>query len=180
MKIVKGILLVFVIFVSVVLIVALLVPREYDVLREITIKAPKNEVFEYIKYLKNQDNYSVWAQMDPDMKKEFTGVDGTVGFVSSWESDDKDVGKGEQEIMMITEGERIDFELRFLEPFESTDDAYMTTAEIDSVSTFVQWGFEGQMPYPMNLMLLFMDMEQMLGTDLELGLKQLKIIIEIN
>jgi len=180
MKIVKGILLVFVIFVSVVLIVALLVPREYDVLREITIKAPKIEVFEYIKYLKNQDNYSVWAQMDPDMKKEFIGEDGTVGFISSWESDDKDVGKGEQEIIKITEGERIDFELRFLEPYQSIDDAYMITTEIDSVSTHVQWGFEGQMPYPMNLMLLFMDMEQMLGTDLELGLKQLKIIIEIN
>ena len=178
MKIIKRILLGIGIFVVVVLVAALIVPRKYSVVREITIMAPKAEVFEYIKYLKNQDNYSAWAQMDTNMKKEFTGVDGTVGFISSWDSEDKDVGKGEQEIIKITEGERVDFELRFLKPFKSTDDAYLSATEIFPTSTRVEWGFDGKMSYPMNLSLLFMSMDKMLGSDLELGLQQLKNILE--
>jgi hypothetical protein len=36
------------------------------------------------------------------------------------------------------------------------------------------------MPYPMNIMLPFMNMEEMLGGDLENGLKNLKNILEKN
>ena len=96
------------------------------------------------------------------MKKTYSGTDGTVGFVSAWESDNKDVGIGEQEIKKITEGERIDFELRFFEPFESTDPAYMTTESVSENQTKVKWGFNGHMDYPMNIMMLFIDFEKMI------------------
>ena len=116
--------------------------------------------------------------MDPNMKKDYRGTDGTVGFVSAWESQADSVGKGEQEIKKITEGERIDFELRFEKPFEATDFAYMTTESLDSSQTKVKWGFNGKMPYPMNLMCLFMDMDAMLCPDLAKGLSNLKGILE--
>jgi len=112
------------------------------------------------------------------MKREFTGVDGTVGFVSAWDSENPDAGKGEQEIIKIDEGKRIDYELRFLKPFESTSLAYMTFDSPDSNRTIVKWGFEGGMPYPMNLMLLFVDMDAELGKDLQGGLDNLKAILE--
>jgi len=178
MKIVKRILFVVIGIIALVLIVAAFLKKEYAVEREISIGKPRVEVFEYIKFLKNQDNYSKWATMDPAMKKEFRGTDGTVGFVSAWDSEKDDVGKGEQEIMKISEGERIDFELRFIEPFEATDNAYMTTEAVDDSTTLVKWGFNGKMNYPMNLMLLFMDMEGMLGGDLEQGLENLKCVME--
>ncbi len=41
-----------------------------------------------------------------------------------WSSENEKVGAGEQEIIAIVEGERIDFELRFLAPFRSTDPTY--------------------------------------------------------
>ena len=50
----------------------------------------------------------------------FTGTDGTVGFISAWESDIKNVGSGEQEILNIVEGERLGYEIRFLKPFKLT------------------------------------------------------------
>jgi hypothetical protein len=178
MKILKIVLFVILGFVALVLITAGLVKKEYAVEREVVINKPKAVVFEYIKALKNQDNFSVWAQRDPHMKKEFRGTDGTVGFVSAWDSENEHVGKGEQEIKKITEGERIDFELRFIKPFEATDYAYMTTEAVADSSTKVKWGFNGKMPYPMNLMLLFMDMDKMLGKDLEQGLTNLKAILE--
>ena len=86
------------------LILAVFLKKEYTVVREISISKPKLIVFDYLKQLKNQNNFSKWAMMDPNMKKEYKGTDGTVGFVSSWESEQKNVGKGEQEIKKIIEG----------------------------------------------------------------------------
>ncbi|HEY1024399.1 MAG TPA: SRPBCC family protein [Sphingobacteriaceae bacterium] len=177
MKIIKSILIVIVGIVAVALIAALFIKKEYAVERDIVINRPEAEVFTYIKQLRNQDHFSVWATRDPNMKKEYRGTDGTVGFISAWEGNDE-VGKGEQEIKKITEGERIDYELRFIEPFQATDDAYMTTDSISENQTQVKWGFSGKMDYPMNLMLLFMDMEEMLGGDLKTGLEKLKTQLE--
>lgn len=178
MKIVKWILIVIVILVAIPLITAVFVKKDYKIEREVVINKPKQEVFDYIKYLKNQNNFSKWAQMDLNMKKEFRGTDGTVGFVSAWDSENKDVGKGEQEIKGIKEGERVDYEIRFIKPFESTSSAYMTTESVNGSQTKVKWVFFGNMPYPMNLMQVIMDMDNAVGSDLQTGLNNLKAILE--
>ncbi|MGS2741012.1 DinB family protein [Sinomicrobium sp. M5D2P17] len=178
MRILKRILLVLVILIAIPLIVALFVKKDYTVARDIVIHKPKQEVFDYVKYLKNQDNYSTWAMKDPDMEKTYSGTDGTEGFVSAWNSNKEDVGSGEQEIKKITEGERIDFELRFFKPFESVSPAYMTTEANSENQTKVTWGFEGHMNYPMNLMMVFVDFEKVIGDDLQTGLNNLKEILE--
>ncbi|WP_296618227.1 SRPBCC family protein [Marivirga sp.] len=159
------------------LIVAGIADKEYAVSREITINAPHQEVFDYVKYLKNQDEFSKWATMDPDMRNTFTGVDGTVGFIAAWESENDDVGVGEQEILSIDKN-RIDYALRFKEPFESNDKAYLKLEAVGDNQTKVTWGFNGSMDYPMNLMLVVMDFDEMLGTDLQYGLEELKRIME--
>jgi hypothetical protein len=160
------------------LITGLFVDGKYSVEREATINKPKQEIFEYAKYLKNQENYSVWAKIDPEMKREFRGEDGTVGFVAAWDSENPQAGKGEQKIIAIEEGSRIDYELHFLKPFESTDYAYLSFDSVNDSVTTVKWGFNGEMKYPMNLMMLSMNMEEMLAPDLQNGLNNLKIIIE--
>jgi hypothetical protein len=178
MKVLKNILIAIAGLVVLLLIIAAFVKKEYVVVREITINKPSQQVFDYIKYLKNQDAYSKWAMMDPNMKKDYKGTDGTVGFTSYWDSEKSDIGKGEQEIKKITEGQRVDFELRFLKPFTATENAYMTTESTGTDQTKVKWGFDGKMNYPMNLMLVFMNMDKMLGDDLETGLSNLKKVLE--
>lgn len=178
MKILKIIGLILVGIIALLLLVALFVDGNYSVEREVTINKSKQEVFDYVKYLKNQDQFSVWAQIDPNMKKEYRGEDATVGFVSAWYSEDPKAGKGEQKIIQIAEGERIDYELHFIEPFESTDYAYLSFASVNDSVTNVKWGFNGKMKYPMNLMMLTMDMEKMLAPDLQNGLNNLKGILE--
>ncbi len=178
MKILKIIGLILVGIIALLLLVALFVDGNYSVEREVTINKSKQEVFDYVKYLKNQDQFSVWAQIDPNMKKEYRGEDATVGFVSAWDSEDPKAGKGEQKIIQIAEGERIDYELHFIEPFESTDYAYLSFASVNDSVTNVKWGFNGKMKYPMNLMMLTMDMEKMLAPDLQNGLNNLKGILE--
>ncbi|MBE7213813.1 SRPBCC family protein [Shewanella benthica] len=159
-------------------ILALFVQKDYSVISSVTIDRPVAEVFDYVKHLKNQDNFSVWAQMDPTMEKTYKGVDGTVGFVSAWKSNNEEVGVGEQEIIKIDEGKRVDFELRFISPFEATEPAYMTTEALGSDKTMVSWGFHGHMNYPMNLMFLFIDFETLIENDLSQGLGNLKLLLE--
>jgi hypothetical protein len=178
MKLMKKIGVAIVGLILLLLIVAFFVKKEYAIVRDVTVNKPVQEVFRYIKYIKNQDNFSVWARMDPKMKKDYTGTDGTVGFVSAWNSTVKNVGKGEQEIKEITEGERLDVELRFYKPFKSTDYAYMITQGQDDNTTKVIWGFRGKMPYPLNLMLLCVNMDKMMGKDLQAGLNNLKTVLE--
>jgi hypothetical protein len=178
MKILIVIILVVLGILALLLITGLFVNKEYSIGKEVIINQPKAVVFEYIKLLKNQNNFSVWATMDPNMKKEFRGTDGTAGFVSAWESENKNVGKGEQEILKITEGESIDYEIRFIKPFKTTDNASMSIISVSENQAKVRWVFTGKMKYPMNLMLLFMNMEKMVGNDLEKGLQNLKALLE--
>lgn len=178
MKILKKIILAFAILIAIPLIMALFIRQDYFVERTVNIQKSKAEVFDYIKFLKNQDNYSLWANMDPKMKKTYKGVDGKVGFISAWESKNEEVGVGEQEIKQINPGKRVDYELRFKVPFESTEHAYMTTEALSENKTKVTWGFTGHINYPFNIWFLFMDFESMIGNDLKLGLNKLKTTLE--
>ena len=54
----------------------------------------------------------------------------------------------------------------------------MTTDSSSDNHTTVKWGFDSEMRYPMNLMLLFMNMEKMIGNDLSTGLNNLKKLME--
>lgn len=151
-------------------------PSNYEVNREITVNKPLPEVFNYVRSLKNQDNWSPWAEKDPNMEKAFEGTDGEVGCISSW-SGNKEVGTGEHEIKNIVENQLIESELRFLKPFKSTSDAYLRVSE-DGDGTRVVWGFKGKNVFPFSIMMLFMNMEKSVGKDFEYGLKRLKEKLE--
>ena len=161
----------------IVLLLAAIAPKTYDVSRSITIDRPVAEVFDYLKYLKNQDDWSPWGKRDPNMKKEFEGVDGQVGAVSKWDGN-KEVGQGEQEITNIVENEVIESQLRFLKPWKSESDAYLRVKSADGDGTEVTWGFSGKNKFPVSIMFLFMNMDKAVGKDFEEGLSSLKSRME--
>ena len=160
-----------------ILILAIMAPKTYNVSRSITINKPISEVFDYLKYIKNQDHWSPWKKKDPHMKQEFTGTDGEIGFVSKWEGN-KEVGTGEQEITSIIENKSINSQLRFFKPWKSQSEAYLTVTEVDANSTTVVWGFSGVNKPPSNIFFLFFNMDKTVGKDFEEGLDDLKRILE--
>ncbi|MRX41622.1 polyketide cyclase [Flavobacterium sp. LC2016-23] len=178
MGVLKKILVALILLISIVLIAAYFMPKNYAVAREITINKPADSIFNYVRYLKNQSKFSVWANIDPKMKSTYKGTDGKVGAISAWESKVKEVGVGEQEITKITEGKRLDFDLRFKEPMNDTAVGFMSTEATASNQTKVKWGIEGVIPYPMNIMLPMMNMDKMIGNDLQKGLENLKAKME--
>ncbi|MEO1030835.1 MAG: SRPBCC family protein [Bacteroidota bacterium] len=163
--------------IAIIVLLALVAPKSYNVSRSITIDKPIAEVFNYLKYIKNHDEWSPWKRKDPNMKQEHVGTDGEVGFIAKWEGN-KDVGTGEQEIVSITENKSINSQLRFYKPWKSQSDAYLTTRELDANSTEVVWGFSGVNKPPSNIFFLFFNMDKTVGKDFEEGLNDLKQILE--
>ncbi len=156
--------------------VAALLPKSFHVSAETVIEEPSSEVFNFVKQLKNQEKYSVWVMADPNVKLDYKGIDGTVGFISSWSSENKNVGAGAQEIKAIKEGERYDVELRFEKPFKATNQAYTITTALDGKRTKVTTVFSGSNPYPMNLMSLMI--RKMLLKDMNKNMENLKSVLE--
>jgi uncharacterized protein YndB with AHSA1/START domain len=169
------VLLVIVIIVAIPFVIALFTKKGYYVERSIMINQPESVVFDYLKYLKNQDYFSKWVMTDPDKKTTFSGVDGTVGCIYAWDGNKK-AGKGE--IIKIMEGELIDIEVRFERPFKAVAYIPFTLTSASSAQTKVTWSMRSKMNYPMNFMLLALNMEKMLGADMDESLVNLKKILE--
>jgi hypothetical protein len=139
------------------------------------IKKPASEVFNYLKYTRNQDNFSVWNMADPKMKKEQSGKDGEVGFIYRWDSQVKNVGAGEQETIAIIDGKQIDSAIRFFRPMKNTGKTSFLIDDAGDGLTRVTWIFDSPSKFPMVLFAPIF--KKMLGKDLEKGLDNLKTIL---
>ena len=159
------------------LFVALLVKKDYYVSREIVINKPKQVVFDYVKQLRNHEKFSPWTRLDPNIKKTYTGTDGTVGFQYTWNGNDN-VGQGEQTIANIAEGESIDFGLHFVKPFDGLASSKMQTSAVSETQTKLTWSLASSMNYPNNIILLFVDMNKVIGEDYQRGLVNLKVELD--
>ena len=144
--------------------------------KSIRINKSSRLVFDYLKITRNQDNFSVWNMADPNMKKTHKGVDGTVGFLYSWDSTMKNVGAGEQEITGIADGKSIDYAIRFLRPMQNTGKTKFQITSLGNDQTSVAWIFDSPSRFPMSLFSPIF--KRMLGKDLEKGLGNLKGILE--
>ena len=158
------------------LVIPLFIGNQYQVEKEVLIQRSNLSVFDFAKLLGNQIYYNKWVMMDPDVKRTSKGVDGTVGFISYWDSQVKNVGKGEQEITRIDAGTNIDSTVRFEKPFKNTALVSMTTIAVTPGQTRVIWKMAGQNKYPMNLMNLILP--GMLGKDMSESLGNLKNLLE--
>src|SRR3984957_4258350 len=151
MNIIITILLIIAGIIALLLIVALFMKKEHYVKREIIINAPRQKVFDYLKFLKSQDEFNKGAMEVAGRKKEFKGTDGTVGYIYSW-SGNKNAGVGEKEIKNIIEGKRIEMEIRFVKPMAAIASIIMETESLSDNQTKVIWSNAGTLKYPMNIM----------------------------
>lgn len=133
-------------------IVGLFLPRRFAVAHEVVVAKPAREVFDFMRMLKNQERYNTYAQADPGMKIEYRGTDGAVGAVAVWNSDDRNVGKSEQEIKAIEDGKRIEIEIRFKEPFRSVDPIVTEIEALAPNETRIRNTYRGKIRYPYNLL----------------------------
>jgi hypothetical protein len=172
------ILIIVLIIIAIPLMMAANLSKDYVIEREVIIHKSVKDVFNYIKLIGNSENWNKWVMLDPNSKKTFKGADGTIGFVYGWDSENKNVGQGEQEITAIKESERVDYELRFIKPFENKSTAAITTEYISPDQTLVKWYFMGERGFTMKLMHFMLRLEKVLGKDMDTSLNTLKDVLE--
>ncbi len=178
MKIFIKVLVVIGAIIGIILVAAIFTKKAYTLQREVVINQPGQAVFEYVRQLKNHNQFNKWMRTDPAARKTYTGTDGTKGFTMAWDSDNSQVGKGEQEITGIIDGQKIDYALRFIEPFEGNAGSSISTYNLGNEKSRVIWAFNSEMKYPLNAMMIFMDIPGLLGKDLDTSLLNLKEIME--
>ena len=165
-------------FALVLFIAGIFIKKEYTITQDIIIDKPVDDVFAYLKFVKNQQFFSKWWMIDPASKKTYTGVDGSEGFIAAWDSQNKQAGKGEQQITKLTPGERVDYEIRFEKPFKGVAYSHIATQSTTPATTKVTWVFYGVNKYPMNLMSALLKLNQVLANDLQQSLQNLKSLLE--
>lgn len=159
-------------------IAAAMMPEDYVIVNNVTIHRSQQEVFDYLKYLRNGNNFNKWVLKDPDHRKEFTGTDGEPGFIYKWDSDNKGVGKGEQEILRVVGNERIDYQVRFIKPFENVSESSIIVKGVDANTSNVAWSFSGKRNFGMKIFHFLFNLPKALKRDLGESLDNLKTILE--
>ncbi len=157
------------------LFVGLFLKKNHYVKRDIVINAPVAKVFNFLKLLKNQDKFNKWAQTDPDRNWQYKGIDGTEGFIISWNGNKK-AGEGEKEIIKIIDGKRIETQIRFIRPMAMVADVIMETESLSDHQTKVSLINTGTLKYPMNLFIPLA--EKNFPKDMDTSLMVLKSILE--
>jgi len=150
---------------------------EYVVERSSLISASPEALFAQIGNLQGWDNWSPWAEMDPDMTKTYEGEAGTVGSSYHWTGNRK-VGEGKMVMTAVDAPNRVQIDLSFLKPFKSESVTEMTVAA-DGDRSNVTWRMTGEKTFMVKVMGLFgKNMDKMVGPDFEKGLAKLKRISE--
>lgn len=163
--------------VALILIIALFTKKDYTIKKEITINQPDSAVYEHLRFLKNHKQFNAWFLKDPNMKETSKNTDGQIGYILSYEGN-KDLGSGKQEIKGLEKNKKVDIELTFLKPLKSISKTPYVLESIGQSQTNVKWTMQGQMNYPLNFALLFINMDSFLGEDVQKSLENLKSNLE--
>ncbi len=163
-----------------IVIVAILVlmfkePEDITIVRSAVIKAPKEVVFDQIVHFANWPNWDPWSRMDSGkMKRTMYGTDGTPGSGYTWVGDK--TGSGDMRDSALS-GTQLLYSLNIKEPHSGGGWGYLK-ADDTAGMTKVTWTITMHFGRPMNAMLIFMNMDKMLGPDFENGLNNMKNYLE--
>lgn len=175
MKILKFLLLGLAALIALVVIVGLFLPDSVHLERDTVIQAPPSTVFALLNSFKRANDWSPWAQIDPEAVYTHSGPDQGVGAKNSWQSEHPDVGVGSQEITESTPYESIKMYLDFGPQGDAN--AFFDLTPKDG-GTHVSWGFDSE--FGMNIVGRYFGLvlEGILGPQYEEGLANLKTLAE--
>ena len=175
MTILKNLLIGLVALIVLLAIVGLFLPSTVHLERSTVIAAPQSTVFTLLNSYKRFNEWSPWAGIDPETSYTYEGPDHGVGAKMSWQSENRDVGSGSQEITASRPWERVEAELDFGP--QGTAQAFFDVASEDT-GTRVTWGFDTDFGYNPIQRYFGLLIEKFLGPQYEQGLASLKELAE--
>ena len=168
------ILLVIGLLIAAVIIRALTKPDVVRYQRSTWINAGPDRIIPHVANFHNWRAWSPWENMG-EMERTYGGPMEGVGAKYGWTSKGR-AGEGSMEVLQSTaSGVKID--LHFIKPFKND---CVVTFEFtpERGGTAVNWVMDGPTPFMGKVMSVFMDMDKMIGKDFDLGLAELKRVVE--
>ncbi len=172
----KLILIALIVLIAIALILASTKPDTFRIERSINIKAPPEKIFPLIADFHQMNKWSAWENIDPAMKRSFTGAESGVGAKYAWDGNN-DIGQGSMEILEATLSSKVLIKLDFYKPFEAHNMAEFTLTPHGETTT-VNHAMYGPSPFISKLMSMVFNMEKMVGPKFEEGLANMKAIAE--
>ena len=168
----KKILLALIILIGSVIGFAATRPNSFRIQRSAIINANQDKIFPLVEWTE----WSPWEKIDPALKRTYSGPESGKGAVYGWEGN-SDVGQGSMEIVESVPNSKIVMKLDFIKPFEGHNITEFSF-EPNGSSTKVTWTMSGPSPLLAKVIGLFCNMDQMIGSQFEKGLANLKVISE--
>lgn len=157
------------------LIAIYLQPNDYRISRSIVIAKPAAEIFPHINNLKNWEAWSPWLEFDPKATNSYSGPEGGVGAVSSW--DGEKIGQGSMTVINIEQDQLVKFKLDFVKPMKDTSNAEFVLKQVED-GTKVTWAMYGKHDSFLRKLSWPVMCSRMVGMQFDKGLKKLKSIVE--
>ena len=148
----------------------------YTVERSARIDASPEQVYEQIVDFHNWTAWSPWEDVDPALKRDYSGAERGPGAVYAW-SGNRKAGQGSMTIADATEPTRVAIDLVFEKPFKARNDTVFTIRP-EGTGSEVTWTMTGKRTLMTKVMGLFKSMDAMIGPDFEKGLARLKTAAE--
>src|SRR6478752_3223028 len=158
--------------IAVILILAAAKPDRFGIQRATTVKAPPEKIFPLINDFHQWGSWSPYENKDPAMKRSYSGATSGNGAVYAWEGNNN-VGSGRMEILDSSAPSKIVIKLDFFKPFEGHNTAEFTMLP-QGDATHVTWLMHGPAPFMSRVMQVFINFDNMIGKDFEVGLANLK------
>ena len=149
---------------------------DFEVVRSTTIAAPPERVHGLIDDFHAWRAWSPWEDVDPSLKRDYSGADAGVGARYAWEGNRK-AGKGSMEITSSTP-ERIELRLSFERPWKATNQVAFELTPSGDTATDVTWRMRGTTTGLAALFGKVVSMDRMVGKDFERGLARMKAAAE--
>lgn len=151
-------------------------PDAVHVERSIAVKVRPATAFTVLNSFRRFNEWSPWAELDPQTQYSITGPLSGVGAAQSWTSENPNVGSGSQEIIESVPYERIKFKLVFND-FPTDNTAQITLVPQDS-GTLIVWGYDVKFHGSLLFRYFGLLLDRMIGPDYERGLAKLKPLLE--
>ena len=135
------------------------------------IRATPEQLLPHIARLPEWTQWSPWEDLDPDLRRDYTGEPGAIGATYAW-SGNRKAGSGSMRVTAVdTDG--VSIHLTFTRPFRSSNELRFIL-QPRGESTRVTWRMES----PRKLVYRFMSLDKLVGGDFEKGLRKLKQVAE--
>jgi len=146
-------------------------PNTYRVERSATLAAPPAAVFALVNDFHRFPDWSPWEKLDPNMARTISDPGTGVGATYQWKGSGE-AGEGRMTITESVPDSKVGMKLEFLAPWKSTCGVEFNVQPA-AEGTHVQWVMNGDNPFVMRVMTVFMDMDAAIGKDFEEGLANL-------